>query len=100
MCLRPEEPLDDPVLERVEADDGDPAAWCKHLERCGQGGLESAKLVVDGDPERLEDPPGRMPVPEPGRRRDRGLDRLHELPVVSNGCSRRSRTMRFAICRA
>ena len=44
----------------------------------GQGGLESAQLVVDGDPERLEDPPP-MPVAEPGGRRDRGLDRLHEL---------------------
>ena len=34
--LGPEEPLDDPVLERVEADHGDPAARRKHLQRCGR----------------------------------------------------------------
>ena len=77
--LGAQEALDDPVLERVEADHGEPAAGPQHLERVGQRGLERAELVVDGDPQRLEDALGGMAVAEAGRRRDRGLDRLDEL---------------------
>ncbi len=79
MCLRTEEALDDPVLERVEADHGEPAAGPQHLERRGQRGLERAELVVDGDPQRLEDALRRMAVAEARRRRDRLLDRLDEV---------------------
>ena len=74
-----QEALDDPVLERVERDHGEPAARPQHLERCGQPALERAELVVDLDPESLEDALRRMPLAEAGRRRDRRLDRLDEL---------------------
>ena len=45
----------------------------------GSARLERAELVVDGDPERLEDALGRMALAEARRRRDRGLDRVDEL---------------------
>src|SRR5262245_16652842 len=74
-----EEALDDPVLERVERDDGNAPAWPQHLERGRKRLLELAQLVVDGDPERLEGALRRMAVPEPGRRRDRGADDVDEV---------------------
>src|SRR4029079_7715364 len=74
-----EEPLHDPVLERVEGDDGEAAAGLQHLERRWQGVRERVELVVDRDPQSLEDPLRRMSVAEPRRRRDRCLDRVHEL---------------------
>ena len=45
-----EVPLDDPVLERVEADDGDAATGPKHSHRRRESGFERAELVVDRDP--------------------------------------------------
>ena len=41
--------------------------------------LERAELVVDRDPQRLEDALGGMPVAEPRGRGDRRLDRVDEL---------------------
>ena len=64
-----------PVLERVERDHGEPAAGPQHLERRRQRALERAELVVDLDPQRLEDALRRMALAEPRRRRDRRLDR-------------------------
>ena len=88
VLLAAQELLDDPVLERVERDHAEPAAGPQHLERGGQRALERAELVVDLDPQRLEDALGRMTLAEPRRRRDRRLDHLDEIAVRSNGCSR------------
>ena len=94
MLLPPEEALDDPVLERLEADDGDPPSGTKRLERRREGGLERFELVVDGDAQRLEDPPRRMTL---------GIAALivsTSSPVRSKGCSRLRRTIALAIWRA
>ena len=74
-----QEALDDPVLERVERDHREPAVRPQHLERRGQRALERAELVVDLDPQRLEDALGGVPLAEARRRRDRLLDRLDEV---------------------
>ena len=79
MLLGPQEALDDPILERMEGDDGQPTVGTEQLERCRQRALEGAELVVDLDPERLEHPLRRMTLAEPGRRRHRLLDRLDEV---------------------
>src|SRR5207245_6714995 len=71
--------LHDPVLERVEADDRPPPPGAEQLECRRKRRLERAELVVHGDPERLEDAPGRMAVAEARRRRDRALDRADEV---------------------
>src|SRR5207302_1327644 len=71
--------LDDPVLERVEADHRDTSSRAEHLERGRQRCLQGAEFVVDGDPQRLEDTLRRMTVAEAGRRRDGGADRLDEV---------------------
>src|SRR5206468_5600575 len=71
--------LDDPVLEGVEADHRDPAAGAEHLDGRRERGLELAELVVDGDPERLEDALCGMAVAEARRGGNRGLDSLDEL---------------------
>src|SRR4029079_1446959 len=77
--LLAQELLDDAVLERVERDHCETAPGTQHLERCGERSLERPELVVDGDPKRLEDALRRMPLAEAGSRRDRRLDRVHEL---------------------
>src|SRR4029453_10846944 len=79
LCAIAEEPLHDPVLERVEADDGDPAARAQHLERRREPGLERLELVVHLDPQRLEDTLRRMTFPEARRGRDRRAHDVHEL---------------------
>src|SRR5262249_10571299 len=71
--------LDDAVFQRVERDDGQPAARLDELERVVQAGLELAELVVDGDPQRLEGALGRVALAEARGRRDRGLDHLDQL---------------------
>lgn len=55
-----EVPLDHSVLERVEGDDGQPAARGEKLERGIKYALELSKLIVDGHAECLECPGGRM----------------------------------------
>ena len=57
----------------------EPAARTQHLERRRQRALERAELVVDLDPQRLEDALGRMALAEARRRRDRRLDHLDEI---------------------
>ena len=66
-----QEALDDPVLERVERDHREAAVRTQHLERGRERALERAELVVDLDPQRLEDALGRVALAEAGRRRDR-----------------------------
>src|SRR5439155_4886668 len=66
-----EEPLHDPVLERVKRDHRETAAGPQHLERGRKRLLELAQLVVHGDPQSLEDAPRRMPVAEPRWSRNR-----------------------------
>src|SRR5207244_10136640 len=73
------EALDDPILERMEADHREPATGPQHRERGRQRGLEGAELVVDGNPERLEHALGGMTVSKAGRSRNRRLDRLDEV---------------------
>src|SRR5439155_6955874 len=73
------EALDDAVLERMEADHREASAGPQHRESGRQCGLEGAELVVDGDPQRLEDALGGMSFAEADGRRNRGLDRLDEV---------------------
>ena len=63
----------------MEADDGDAASGPEHPHRRRESCFERAELVVDGDPQRLEDALGGMPVTEAGRRRNRLLDRVGEV---------------------
>src|SRR5579872_4439532 len=56
--LGPEEPLDDAVLQRVEADDHEPAAALEQTHRLLQRALQPIQLVVDGDSKRLKDASG------------------------------------------
>src|SRR5207249_3298613 len=76
-----DEALGAPVLERVEGDDTEPAVGAQHVPRGRQRAVELVELVVDGDPDRLEDAPGRMAGAELALdgRRDRRADRLDEL---------------------
>ena len=55
-----DEALDDAVLERMEGDDGEPAAWLQHALGGEQCAGELAELVIDEDAQRLEDAGGRM----------------------------------------
>ena len=53
-ALARDEGLDDPVLERMEADDDEAAARREQRERRVQGLLELLKLGVDENPKRLK----------------------------------------------
>ena len=71
-----QKPLDDPVFERVEADDRQPPSGPQHLQCRRKPRLERLELVIDLDPEGLEHTFCGMPTeaePErestPGRRR-------------------------------
>ena len=55
-----EEALDDPVLERVVAQDHEAAARPEQVERRGETRLERVELLVDRDPQGLEDAGRRM----------------------------------------
>src|SRR5690242_18543872 len=79
LLLPAEELLDDPVLERVEGDDGEAPARPQHLERGRQRALDRAELVVHLDAERLEHPLRRVPLAEAGGRRHRVLDDFDEI---------------------
>src|SRR5690606_32819771 len=52
--------LDDAVLERMEADDREPAAGREELLGLLERGLERFELPIHGDPDRLRDAGGRM----------------------------------------
>src|SRR5206468_3414082 len=58
---------------------GEAPAGTQHFERSRQRLLELAQLVVDGDPERLEDALRRMTVAEPSGCGDRRADDVHEV---------------------
>ena len=94
------EPLDDAVLERVEADDDEAAALAEQCHALRETALERAELVVERDANRLE-------------RSRRGMDAaLRCLPGMcrdearelagSSSAARpsRARTIAAAICRA
>ena len=75
-----EEALDDPVLERVVAEDDEAAARPEQVEGGGEALLERVELLVDGDPQRLEDAGRRMGPARLARvRRDDALDERGEL---------------------
>ena len=92
------EPLHDPVLERVEGDDGEPAARSKHPHRIRKRRLERAELVVHGDPQSLEDTPGGMAVPEPAGVGMAPLITSTSSPVRVIACFLRVRPIARAIC--
>ena len=74
-----EEALDATILERVEADPGEHAAVAQQLPGERQRPIELVELVVDGDPQRLEDALGRMAAREARGRGDRRDDRLDQV---------------------
>src|SRR5687768_655520 len=55
-----EEPLDDPVLERVIGDDRQSRAFLQPLDALSQALFQGGQLVVDGDAQRLEDARDRL----------------------------------------
>ena len=54
LALAGDEGLDDPVLERVEADDDEAPARREQRERRAQGLLELRELGIDENPKRLK----------------------------------------------
>ena len=58
----PEEALDQPILQRVEGDDGEPPARRQHALGRRQAARQLAELVVDVDAQRLERARGRVPA--------------------------------------
>ncbi len=98
-----DEALDDAVLQRMEGDDGEPAARLQRALGRKQRAREFAEFVVDEDAQRLEDARRRM---DPVLRiaADSVLDRLGEIAracrtAVSRGASRSCGAMRPA-CRS
>ena len=62
VCAPPEEALDDAVLQRMKGDDRKPPAGLQHALGGGEALHQLAQLVVDVDPQRLEDTRRRMPA--------------------------------------
>ena len=73
--------LDRAVLQRMEGDDGEPAARRQHLLGGGEAALELAQLVVHGDAQRLEGARRRIAL-VPGRRPDGAA---HDLGQLARG---------------
>src|SRR5471032_1677878 len=48
------EALHDPILERMETDDGEPAAGCKYAQCSIQTARERTQFIVDEDAQRLK----------------------------------------------
>jgi hypothetical protein len=84
----------------VEADDGDPAAGPEHLERGREPDLERLELVIDLDPQRLEDALRGMSLTEPCGAGIDARTTSTSWPVRSIGSCSRRLTMPRAICRA
>ena len=85
----------------MERDDAETPAGAQHLERRRQRALDGAELVVDLDPERLEDALRRMTLAEPRRRGDRGLDHVDEIAgALERLLARDASTIARAIWRA
>src|SRR6266540_2468512 len=80
-----EEALDDPVLEGVEADDGDPAPRPEHPDGGGQRPLERVELVVDSNSQSLEDTLRGMAVPETAGSGNGSFDRLDQVGGALEG---------------
>ena len=89
---RGEEALHDPVLERMEADDGKATAGGEHRDDRGQCQRELLKLAIDENPESLERARGRILTPITPRARADGFghDRC-QLARGDDGCDRASR---------
>src|SRR5690606_11226725 len=64
---RGDEPLDDAVLERMEADHRQPPARAQRVVGGAEAALEVLELAVDVDPDRLERARGRVDVATPAR---------------------------------
>ena len=79
-----EEALDDAVLERVEGDDGEPAARRERTLGGGEAAGELAELVVDRDAQRLE-AAGRGVRLAGLRARQQALDQAGELQRGGEG---------------
>ena len=75
---RDEEALDAPVLERVKGDRAEAPAGAQALPGERQRGVELAELVVDGDPQGLEDALGGMAAGEARRGGDGAGDDVDE----------------------
>ena len=84
--LRGEEPLDDAVLERVVGQDDDPSARTQQVHGGGEALLERVELLVDRDPQRLEDARGR--VDPAADARVGGRDALDERRQLLGGLDR------------
>ena len=70
-----EELFDDPILERVKRDHGEPPARSEPPIEDVERRPQISKFVVNGDPQSLERPRGEMqPAPPVVRRNDRGDD--------------------------
>src|SRR5260221_4561474 len=75
-----EEPLDDPILERVVAQDDQPATGAEEVERGREPLLERGQFLVHGDAQGLEDPGrGVDPTPAGGPAGRHQLDDRGEL---------------------
>ena len=87
-----EESLHDPVLERMEADHGEPAPRRQQRHDPRQDQRELRELAIDENPKSLERPRGRILTPITPRARADGFghDRS-ELPRADDGCDRASR---------
>ena len=78
--LRRDEPLDDPVLERVVAEDDEPATGPEEIHGRGEARLERLELLVDRDAQRLEHAGRGMRATRLARvRRRHALDQAGEL---------------------
>jgi len=64
----------DSILERVVAQHGYSTSWNNEVKSCLESGLERRQFVVDGDPERLEGPTGRVAFSSESSRYSIGYD--------------------------
>ena len=89
---RGEEALDDAVLERMEADHGEPAAGRQQRHDARQRQRELRELPIDENPKSLERPRGRILTPITPRARADGFGHDRgQLPRADDGCDRASR---------
>ena len=72
-------PLDDPVLQRVEGDDGQATAGVQPVHRRPQHGGQGIQFTVDRDPDGLKAPLGRVLLLPQSCGRHGALDDLHQL---------------------
>ena len=75
-----EEGLDQPVLARVVGDHHAPPSRPQQVEGVLEGGGQLVELLVDGDPDGLEHPTGRMAAGAPGGGRDGLPHHVGQLP--------------------